>query len=339
MLWILAFQIWQTSPALAELRQWNTHSLSIQLPCAEELPDFSFELHREYRPENAFMLLWASSLAENLDRPSIQKGLQAWGFQESTLIGSPQKGAYAYLAEDPEFNLLAFRGTNSWQETLADAFFLPKTYGSIGFSGLGHQGMMYQFQKLLKQSEPLLKRKDPGQNKPLLIAGHSLGGAVALLHAMHFAKTGWDVMGVYTSAQPRVGNEAFYQDVERWLPNRYYRMEADVDLIPRLPPSQVSSDKFSRIVPDPLKQVQTALRNFVEGMKYALPSGSRMRIGSVLEVQQQERNEDDLDFWEGLRGSVSNGQNFPEVIEALRGRFGIHPPPHYMCAFLKALRS
>jgi len=326
-------------PVFAQSAPWNSASLPLELPCNEAIPPMSFELSPQYRLENAFMLLGASALAEVMDRKAILQGIQHWGLADGKLIGRPKRGSFGFLAADPNFHLLSFRGTNSFGEAFANSFFLTTSFESIGFAGFGHRGMMHHFRQLLQESDALLKTRDPEQKKPLVLTGHSLGGAMALLHALHFAKAGWKVAGVYTSGQPHVGDAAFYEDVAQWLPDRYFRMETATDLTPRIPPTTATATVFGELLPDRISLLQGRLMELVGWMNYGVASGPALHIGSTFRLESAGDEAQEIQYWEKLRGSMGETHSLPSLVSALSKRMEEHPPRQYMCAFLKAWRT
>ena len=70
-----------------------------------------------------------------------------------------------------------------------------------------------------------------GRGLPILVTGHSLGGAMATLVAHRLAAEGFPVRAVYTYGSPRPGDRNF-RDAYR-VPN--YRFVNDNDLVPHLP--------------------------------------------------------------------------------------------------------
>jgi hypothetical protein len=317
----------------AGLSQWNTQDLTLGPSCEVPAPWMEFELTEEYRLSNAFLLLWASALAESRDRQEILATPRHWGFNEVELIGKPKYGAFGFFASREELNILAFRGTNSFREALSNAFFLPSSYQPLGFSGAGHHGMMHHFKRLLKESEAILKRHDPEKAKPIYITGHSLGGAMALLHALHFVKNGWKVAGVYTSAQPHVGDAAFYEEVAARLPRRYFRMVQSDDPTPRVPPIASTREVFGELLP----LASGPLAQLVGRMNYSASRAPYLHIGSTLELEDWDPDRLDVEYWRSLRGGLDHPESLPALIQTLQKRMQEHPPLKYVCAFLKAL--
>ncbi|MEM8611618.1 MAG: lipase family protein [Cyanobacteria bacterium P01_H01_bin.105] len=79
----------------------------------------------------------------------------------------------------------------------------------------------------LKQNSPL---------PPLLITGHSLGGALATMAAASLHENGINVAGLYTFGQPRVGDLRFTRQLNRNLEGKVFRFVNNNDVVPHIPP-------------------------------------------------------------------------------------------------------
>ncbi len=77
---------------------------------------------------------------------------------------------------------------------------------------------------------------------PVVVSGHSLGGALALLAAFDFARefsqenvvAGHNVAGVVTFGAPLVGNGEFAEAYDRLLGSRTVRLESSGDMVPAI---------------------------------------------------------------------------------------------------------
>jgi predicted lipase len=72
----------------------------------------------------------------------------------------------------------------------------------------------------------------------IMVTGHSLGGALAILAASDFITLYGKVDEVYTFGQPRVGNAAFGLWYQQKVPQTY-RLIHYADIVPHLPPSNL----------------------------------------------------------------------------------------------------
>jgi triacylglycerol lipase len=69
----------------------------------------------------------------------------------------------------------------------------------------------------------------------LVVTGHSLGGALAVLAADILNAQGFLIHSVYTFGQPRVGDATFAARYNMTLGQRTFRIVNSNDLVPRLP--------------------------------------------------------------------------------------------------------
>jgi WD40 repeat protein len=89
-------------------------------------------------------------------------------------------------------------------------------------------------------------REEVFSGKPIFLAGHSRGGALAILSASLLFTQGFPVAGVYTFGSPRTGDHNF---VSRFNLNlKHYRIEQGSDIVPLLPLSPASQEFVTGIV-------------------------------------------------------------------------------------------
>lgn len=129
--------------------------------------------------------------------------------------------------------VVAFRGSSSVRDFITDAecAFMKVDGGEV------HSGFWVALMSIMA----MLREKLHGMPmKPLIVTGHSLGGALAMLFGWRWdlaAKTGeWQpVDSVYTFGQPRVGNAAFAASYDAALGARTWRVVDQEDVVPRVP--------------------------------------------------------------------------------------------------------
>jgi hypothetical protein len=148
------------------------------------------------------------------------------------------KALVAELAEVGNFVVVAFRGTADIRNWLTDVEFAK---APIASGVRVHHGFLKSAEAIL----PLLQVKlgHPADSKPLIITGHSLGGALASLAAYKLQQAGYPIESVYTFASPRVGNagwrDAYHQLINgpcgSHLGNKSFRVAAVGDLVPLIP--------------------------------------------------------------------------------------------------------
>jgi triacylglycerol lipase len=123
--------------------------------------------------------------------------------------------------------LLAFRGTHNIGNCLTDADTLLLSRSP--YPGKVHCGFAEAIEEVWAEVRRLLGK--PTHARPVCLAGHSLGAAMATLASVRLASEGYQVRAVYTYGSPRVGDRTFRDSYH--LPN--YRFVNDNDLVPHLP--------------------------------------------------------------------------------------------------------
>jgi triacylglycerol lipase len=96
-------------------------------------------------------------------------------------------------------------------------------------SGRVHRGFLNQLNRIFDEVVRFLKSSADG--RPLLVTGHSQGGAVAVLATMALASQGVAVSATYTFAAPRPGDAAFAAGITTPV----HRLEFGNDIVPHVP--------------------------------------------------------------------------------------------------------
>ncbi|KAJ9050477.1 hypothetical protein DSO57_1014135 [Entomophthora muscae] len=130
--------------------------------------------------------------------------------------------------------LLGFRGTTSTANWAANLNFNKIKFGP----GHVHEGFKTLTDALHPKYRKITKKLlAANPTYRLVIVGHSLGGAIAVLTAAYMSEfTSWERISVYTYGQPRVGDVKFV----KWLnsqPLEMTRVVNDNDSIPHMPPN------------------------------------------------------------------------------------------------------
>jgi triacylglycerol lipase len=85
--------------------------------------------------------------------------------------------------------------------------------------------------------------------EPLLITGHSMGGALAVVAADHcLAENGVRATAIYTFGMPRVGDEAFATRYNDSLGATTYRLVHGDDIVATVPPSRLGFRHVGRLI-------------------------------------------------------------------------------------------
>jgi len=134
---------------------------------------------------------------------------------------------HGFVGAQKNVAIVAFRGTVSIGNALTDA--TAALVRQAIFPGLVHLGFAHAAETVYPTVHDLLSAQ--GLRLPILVTGHSLGGAMATLVAHRLFADGFPVRAVYSYGSPRPGDRSF-RDAYR-LP--HYRFVNDNDLVPHLP--------------------------------------------------------------------------------------------------------
>lgn len=149
------------------------------------------------------------------------------------------KGSQAMLVELASFNILAFRGTEatSLKDIKAD---VKAVTTACQTSGQVHSGFKEAFEEVRTPIENALEIIT--NDKPLMITGHSLGGALATIATKRLTfKNG--IAGCYTFGSPRVGDDKWISTIKTPI----YRVVNAADVVTMLPPNSIAIESASAI--------------------------------------------------------------------------------------------
>jgi hypothetical protein len=101
--------------------------------------------------------------------------------------------------------------------------------------GLVHQGFNHSLDLLWDDVLAAVEAQHAATKLPVVVTGHSKGGALASLAAMRLQKDAAITPDVYTFGSPRAGNTLFAKDYNSKILDSW-RFENKDDLVPHLPP-------------------------------------------------------------------------------------------------------
>lgn len=138
---------------------------------------------------------------------------------------------FSTIEADQNTLILALRGTQTALDLLEDTHIRQNTFE---FGGNVHQGFLDVYNSIKDQIIMYMKTFT-GTN--LIITGHSLGSAVAVLIAMNICINFPNLnIVLVTFACPRIGDLVFSSNVDKNLPLHFtFRNESDI--VPNLPPA------------------------------------------------------------------------------------------------------
>ncbi|MGF1458587.1 MAG: Mbeg1-like protein [Leptolyngbyaceae cyanobacterium] len=162
---------------------------------------------------------------------------------ESTLIESDDAGqtdtqAALLYAQDAQVLYIIFRGTEKSIDWINNFQFRQQIYpyGDATETDVRfHRGFMTAY---FAVRDRLLKVVQDFPDVPLIIAGHSLGGAIATIAALdiqyNITQHTEQPITLHTFGAPRVGNSALVESFNRRVPNSH-RFVYGWDLVTRVP--------------------------------------------------------------------------------------------------------
>ena len=214
--------------ALANFRQsWRVEkdqsSVTRYYPLYEEVP---YSKRFEILPFDP--TLYENNLPEKEEEQEHPANLHFFTDHDEYLLSG--KSTQAYITHHDEIILIGIRGTlekaDWWRD--ADAVQVPFEEGT----GHVHHGFYDAYKALKKFIQDYLDRFHTGQK--VIISGHSLGGAIALILAealRNDKEQQYDIL-LYTYGAPRAGDAAF---VEAAKPLVHHRMVNNDDMVPSVP--------------------------------------------------------------------------------------------------------
>ena len=132
--------------------------------------------------------------------------------------------------------LVSFRGTQTVEDWLDDVDAIPVPYEPVAGAGLVHMGFQLVYQHIRQSAGQLLTSGCKGA-KRILVTGHSLGGALAVLAGVDIARNvpPGIVPELYTFAGPRTGAAADFVPYFNNLIPVCYRVVNFMDVVPQVP--------------------------------------------------------------------------------------------------------
>ncbi|HEX4594805.1 MAG TPA: lipase family protein [Bryobacteraceae bacterium] len=192
----------------------------------------------------------------NVPAPALPAGYALVG----TIKADPQAALAAMLASDPlqhrivngmllESNifglvawnqatstaLVSFRGTQTIMDWIDDVDTVTVPYISVPGAGFVHMGFQLVYEHIRRNVAQIVTNNCKGLTR-LLVTGHSLGGAVAVLGGYDIAKnvTPGVVPELYTLAGPLAGAPDFAANFNKLIPV-CHRIVNFMDVVPQVP--------------------------------------------------------------------------------------------------------
>lgn len=166
------------------------------------------------------------------------------GFEMIELIIDVQNCLEAYVgfASDMNAVVVAFRGTQetSIQNWIEDLFWKQLDFDYPGMTEAKvHSGFYSAYHNTTLREgviNGIQKTMEAYGNIPIMVTGHSMGGAMASFCALDLiVNYGLKDVTLLTFGQPRIGNTVFASHFNKYLPNAI-RVTNEHDIVPHLPP-------------------------------------------------------------------------------------------------------
>ena len=132
--------------------------------------------------------------------------------------------------------LVSFRGTKTLWDSIADIDAVPVPYIPAPGSGMAHMGFQLVYELIRKSAAGILAGGGCPGVKRVIVTGHSLGGALAMLGGFDIAKNVLPGIPIelYTFAGPRTGDPEFAGNFNKLIPS-CFRVVNFMDAVPQVP--------------------------------------------------------------------------------------------------------
>ena len=224
-------------PSMTFLVQLPVESYPVLLP-------LGFDTSGAYSFATARAMMWLSQLAYEPDA-KIDVVLQHWQLTPLAHLHAPPgpspitPATQGFVCRSADATIVAFAGTDPGvlATVLTDVNTLPG-------AGTIHTGFAEAIQAVWADLVPLLQAPGPAR---LLVTGHSLGAALAVLTAFRaHNELHKDANLVYTFGLPRVGGGAFVAEYEPVYGASTFRFVDGDDPVPAMPPVHLGYQHVGR---------------------------------------------------------------------------------------------
>ncbi|URT69064.1 lipase family protein [Cytobacillus firmus] len=148
-------------------------------------------------------------------------------------VEEPEEEVFGFIAESAEDIVVTFRGTRTFKDNESDQDLYQVPYPYVRDAGFTHRGFTCIYSSTRNELIRELNRLSTG--KRVLIAGHSLGGSLAVLAALDIeVNTRFKDPIIYTYGSPRTGDPLFASFFSQTVQNSI-RIVNIHDIIPTLP--------------------------------------------------------------------------------------------------------
>jgi len=193
--------------------------LSVDYDLALELVQCCIQTYKQWENDGKFMVPANYSLV--------------CGFKACAII---EMEWFGYVIENENSLIIAFRGTKSDLDWIADLKVEQELFPFAMNSGSVHSGFLSIYKSCREGLLDIVKER--AANKKVYITGHSLGGSLATLFGFELAMTNLCTPNVYSFGAPKVGNKGFKEKYDEFV-RRSIRFVNIYDVVPLSPPFKV----------------------------------------------------------------------------------------------------
>lgn len=319
----------------ASAQSFDSYSVSMTLPCANNKPSAAFDIKEPLSNHSSYMLLLTTSLIHEKVGEATRQ-MQEWGFKNILLFGKDKAGYKGMVGEHSNFILLVYRGTITNQQKWADLAIGTVKAPSLGVPGRIHRGFRNEFKSLRREVEPILS-SFATEEKPIIMVGHSLGGALANLTAAWWVAKGHLAPYLVTFGQPRVGDEEFSQWFTRSMDKRFLRVIHKKDIVPWVPPSKQAAPVFANLIKEGLDRPRAAVAKLFTKLGYDFHRSPQLHLlgDGLLQNRSKPNISDEVNYWQETQKEIHWPGSLAKWLQSLQPPFTEHVPDAYICSYHK----
>lgn len=343
---VIFFQVFIIQNSFCFTKNFSVENIILdRFKCLPSNGDVSFELESQLMNyENIYMTLLASWLAHETLPEYRLKQLRNWGFYKHFDLLKDGYGHRGYVAIHNDFVLLAFRGTESRKDYISNALFFQTNFSKEmkKSNSFIHKGMADTFLELKKQTLKIMTLPEI-KKKPIVLAGHSLGGVMATLFAVKLFNEGYDVRHIYTAGMPKIGNQGVQKHINGLIGEKLLSVSLSTDLTPMVPPQRESATIFSKIITKYLSFFRFILRKTVEGTNYEINPGQLFVLrnnaeNNLMTIEKEiSFKEREYRYFKEISRKLQYSTDSNELLKFIKSRFQSHHPDNYICGLSKIL--
>ncbi|MHA2276927.1 MAG: lipase family protein [Candidatus Kariarchaeaceae archaeon] len=196
----------------------------------------------KFNLENAKLLI---EFAIRAYQDENELNLDELGFELVKFLNNDKTDTQGFICKDESRLIIAFRGTTSLRDAWTDVQISKKIFPRLGFfrrvfsirsilKAKAHEGFFRSYLSIREELMELVNSQLKEKEYDIYLTGHSLGGSLATIAALDFARETKMNITNYTFGAPKVGNKRFVKYYNKKVKDTY-RVVNDEDPIPSIP--------------------------------------------------------------------------------------------------------